>query len=904
MVNSASAMSNEALIEILNQSCQATAIFSGRGLQIQMANKAMLELWGKDETVLGKTYYDAIPELQDHPATKLLQEAMDNNEIRQGNNIPTSKMSDKGITSYYDYVIQPVKNSNGILCILQTAVEVTGRVKSLELIQQKQKSEQLISDQLQAKGEGYRLSNQDPGNTDKILTETYNKLFFTEHRMQELIRTTPIGLTILQGENMVIETANPAMLEIWGSNGNSVIGKPLLEVFPLIADQTFSEQLDQVYRSGKTISLKEIIDTSHQLIEGEGKYLDIDFHPLLNPYGKVDAIMATVQDVTVRVTSRMALQANELRLQEYTEELAVMNEEMQTTNEELATLNEEYNSTNEQMDFFNQSVRDLNQQLKDKNKNPSLSNVGFQKTTDTLHQSNLELSALNSSFEILNTRIVDSERSLRNLIAQAPIAIMLVKGDDFIVTMINPKMLELIGCGEEIIGKSLFKQIPELNGQYAANQLISTYQDGNPRGELSSPVMLMRNGEPYHGFFNFNYSPLIEQGKVTGVIDMALEVTPQVIAIKEKEEIIAEKSVLEETLRKSEQRLQGILETMAEGVGIIDATGKLVYANPMAQQILGLTLSEIEDRTYDDPRWQNLRLDGSDLPQQEHPMSIMMSSRKPVFDQEIGVQPPDRQRFYISINAAPIFDEKGNLTGGIGTFMDVTTRRMIAQGKDDFISIASHELKTPVTSLKASLQLLERAHNRLPEESREKLIKQSIRSLENLSKLINDLLDTSRIDKGHLIVEKRTFPLKELLFQSCNQAVQGSSQQIIFQGECDQIVEADDQQIGQVLVNFITNAIKYAPGSRDIIVRSSMPAPTEIKVSVIDSGPGIPKEQLKHLFERYYRTDYKGQKFTGLGLGLYISAEIIKNHGGTIGANSEQGKGSEFWFTLPLIQIG
>lgn len=232
--------------------------------------------------------------------------------------------------------------------------------------------------------------------------------------------------------------------------------------------------------------------------------------------------------------------------------------------------------------------------------------------------------------------------------------------------------------------------------------------------------------------------------------------------------------------------------------------------------------------------------------------------------------------------------------------MDVTSRRMIMQGKDDFISIASHELKTPVTALKASLQLLQRSHDKLSEESRGKLLDQSIKSLDKLSHLISELLDTTRIEQGHLKIEKRPFTFSELFEDSCSELIKNASQEIILLGDTSQVVYADNQQIGQVLVNFITNAVKYAPESETIMINVSRLNDKEIKISVIDQGPGIEQDKLVHLFKRYYRTDYQGQKFTGLGLGLYISAEIIKNHGGNVGVESSPGKGSEFWFTLPL----
>lgn len=355
-----------------------------------------------------------------------------------------------------------------------------------------------------------------------------------------------------------------------------------------------------------------------------------------------------------------------------------------------------------------------------------------------------------------------------------------------------------------------------------------------------------------------------------------------------------------EKLASSEQHFQNILNTMAEGVGIIDATGKMTYANAMAQRILGLTHSEIKDRTFDDPRWQNLKIDGSALPDEEHPMAIMMRTRQPVFDYEIGVQPPDRERFYISINAAPIIDpETDMLVGGIGTFIDVTNRRRVLQQKDEFINVASHELKTPVTSLKASIQILQRMKDNPNPVIFDKMLSQAGKSLDKLNRLIVDLLNSNRISEGQLQLRKMRFNIGELVRDCCQHVRTAGTFDIVLEGDYDTIVEADEQQIDQVLVNFINNAMKYAPDSLEIKVVCERSA-AALKVSVVDSGPGIPEKQIPHLFDRYYRADYSGFRFSGLGLGLYICAEIIKKHGGTIGVDSELGTGSAFWFTLPL----
>ncbi|WP_294313130.1 PAS domain-containing protein [uncultured Chryseobacterium sp.] len=708
------------------------------------------------------------------------------------------------------------------------------------------------------------------------------------------------------GPEFTIQFANDAILAIWGKD-ESVIGHRFENALPEIKGQPFADLLKQVWESKEIYEANEMPATLDIHGEPITSYFNFTFKPILNKEGDIYCILHTAKDVTELIRTRDAVLEKEIKEEEIKKELRASNEGLRSNNQELYTLNKEYTVTNEKLGASNKIIQDLNLQIKKENNELLSGNRKFQDDitnlgdlNKNLASRNQELKDLNDTITQLNNKLSESDISFTNLIDQAPVAIMLLKGDDFVITMINDAMLALIEKDYSVIGKSLFEVLPELKGQPAAEMLIKTYRMGTPNSDHSNPVILNRDGQFEERYFTFNYTPFIEDGKVTGVIDMAVEVTTQVMAIQERESIIIEKSVLEETLRKSEQRLQGILETMAEGVGVIDATGQLVYANPMAQQILGLSESKIKERTYDDPKWQNLRLDGTLLPSEEHPMSIMMSTQKPVYDHEVGVKAPERDIMYISINAAPLFDDEGNLTGGIGTFMDVTTRRMITQGKEDFISIASHELKTPVTALKASLQLLQRSHDRLPPESRAKLLDQSIKSLDKLSGLINSLLDTSRIEQGQLKLDKRPFTISELFDDCCSNFSQITDQEIIFEGDIYEQVMADNQQIGQVMINFISNAIKYAPESKQVIITAKKISDHEIKISVRDQGPGIPKEKLEHLFKRYYRTNYHGQKFTGLGLGLFISGDIIKEHGGRIGVESEEGKGSEFWFTLPI----
>ncbi|MDB4925190.1 sensor histidine kinase KdpD, partial [Mucilaginibacter sp.] len=246
----------------------------------------------------------------------------------------------------------------------------------------------------------------------------------------------------------------------------------------------------------------------------------------------------------------------------------------------------------------------------------------------------------------------------------------------------------------------------------------------------------------------------------------------------------------------------------------------------------------------------------------------------------------------------PIKNEQGEMQLWVGTATDIEELRLLQQQKDDFISIASHELKTPLTSLKAALQLL----NRMKENPSIKMlpmIVQANKSLDKVNVLVEDLLNASKLNEGQLHINPKSFILANVIIDSCQYIRTEGVYTIQTEGDMNVEVYADAVRIDQIVINFITNAIKYAPESKKIIIHIEK-INGMAKVSVTDKGLGIPAEKQRFLFDRYYRVDNSGSQYTGLGLGLYICAEIIKVHNGEIGVISEAGKGSTFWFTLPV----
>lgn len=235
----------------------------------------------------------------------------------------------------------------------------------------------------------------------------------------------------------------------------------------------------------------------------------------------------------------------------------------------------------------------------------------------------------------------------------------------------------------------------------------------------------------------------------------------------------------------------------------------------------------------------------------------------------------------------------------VGTATDIHELRLLQQQKDDFISIASHELKTPITTLKASLQLLDRMKDNPTHVMLPNLIAQANKSLNKVTALIEDLLNATKVNEGQIHLNKTSFTLADLIDDCCSYIRLEGIYTIVAKGDLSLKIYADADRMNQVIINFVNNAVKYAPDSKIIAVNIEKTG-NMARVSVTDKGPGITEDKLTHLFDRYYRVQTHGIQGSGLGLGLYICSEIIKKHNGEIGVTSQLGKGSTFWFTLPL----
>ena len=223
------------------------------------------------------------------------------------------------------------------------------------------------------------------------------------------------------------------------------------------------------------------------------------------------------------------------------------------------------------------------------------------------------------------------------------------------------------------------------------------------------------------------------------------------------------------------------------------------------------------------------------------------------------------------------------------------------QQKDEFIGVASHELKTPVTSIKAYTQVLQKMLEKRGDIKEAEMIGRMDAQINRLTSLIGDLLDVTKINSGKLQFNYGEFDFNQMVKDLIEDLQRTTQKHTLIEKYADVgIVYGDKERLGQVITNLVTNAIKYSPHTDEIIISTSL-KDDEVRLCVQDFGIGISKDKVDRVFEQFYRVSGDMQHtFPGLGLGLYISSEIIKREGGRIWVTSTEGKGSTFCFSLPV----
>ncbi len=260
----------------------------------------------------------------------------------------------------------------------------------------------------------------------------------------------------------------------------------------------------------------------------------------------------------------------------------------------------------------------------------------------------------------------------------------------------------------------------------------------------------------------------------------------------------------------------------------------------------------------------------------------------------------DGRTLHVSITVSPIKDSQGNIIGAAKIARDITERIENERRRDEFVSIASHELKTPITSQRVFGELLEQLIEKNGYTDLKPYIQKMNQQTEKLTKLIEDLLELSRVQTGRLKLENKKFNFDGLLQEMVENTQMTSNHGIDIKGNPKVILKGDRERIGQVLTNLFSNAIKYSPKANTISVSCTVDRDV-LTVAIQDYGIGIPKEYHEKIFERFFRVFGEDERtYPGMGVGLHVCREIVTRHGGTMWLTSKKNEGSTFYFSLPI----
>ena len=467
-----------------------------------------------------------------------------------------------------------------------------------------------------------------------------------------------------------------------------------------------------------------------------------------------------------------------------------------------------------------------------------------------------------------------------NLFMQAPVGFSLLLGDDHKIELVNAMALRFTGRGEESVGKPVVEVMPEIEKQGYIKLLDRVKRDGESFNLKESPVRLVKDGVEKMIYLDIFFHPFYQDEKIAGVLALFMNVSERV-AIKRNVEEMRER-----------------FETMANNIPnlawIANADGEIFWYNNRWYKYTGTAQQEVEGWG-----WQSVH-DPKNLPAVLENWKRSLTTGEP-FEMTLFLRGTDKIFRPFLTRIVPIRDNHEKIIRWLGTHTDITKQKEVEKMKDDFISIASHELKTPLTTIKAYGQLAEDMLRESGDKKTLETIKRMGSQVTKLNLLIDDLLDVSKIQKGKLIYKEEFFNLNELLVEVIDDMQPTTAtHKIEYELDSTTQVFGDRNKIGQVINNLISNAIKYSPKANTIIISTQIEE-EGVKVTVQDFGIGILTKNFKKVFAQFYRVSGENQlKFSGMGIGLFICRQIVARHGGKIWIRSKIKSGSTFYIWLPF----
>ncbi|MDQ0968604.1 two-component system sensor histidine kinase VicK [Flavobacterium sp. W4I14] len=822
-------LSSDQLLEVFNLTHTATAVHVGETAVIQAANDAMLRIWGKDRSIIGKSLEDALPELKGQPFIEMFRKVWLEGSVISGKDTAADLMIDGKLqTFYFDFEYRAIKNDAGkTICILHTAIDVSERVLRQQAVEQALEREealqreQTLNEELAATVEELATTNEELVATNEELQETQETLHVLNNELELRVVERFNQLSESEKRFRTMAEGTDIFIAVGDESGNAIyFNKPWMEL---------------TGRSVKDLLAFGWADLIHP--EDRDRYVNI----YLSALAEKKPFTGEFRILTKKGDYRWLLASGPPRF----------------------------------------------------------------------HADGSFAGYISSCIDITERKLIEIERLNLNKLIEASSEFIGIAELDMSIQYLNPAALQKLGWSG-ISNRTILDCVFPEDRLMAEEILPGILKNNTFRQEIR--FWNEKTGIPFWIEWN-GFAIRNETDEIVAIATVSPDITDRKLYQEELQDINMEMAAANEELATtneelakthddlirytnklsdSEEKLRQAIETGRMGTWSINPKTLEVTMSSFVKDLLGLPLDKPAEMDMImkavNPDYHNMLFSALDNAMKNHLPSDMEYPINNLID---------GQEKWVRATGRVFLDQHGDPTEYSGLFIDITEQKLDELRKNDFIGMVSHELKTPLTAINGFVQVLQRKAKKDEDNYAIIALDKAHSQIRKMTTMINGFLNVSRLESGKLLIEKTNFSLDELLKETIEETyVSQSSHQIILNPTCEVNINADRNKIGNVISNLISNGLKYSDNGTRIEITCKLHH-TEVEIQIKDEGIGIKPEDIDKLFERYYRVQ-GNHTISGFGIGLYLSAEIIERHGGRIWAESEEGKGSVFYFTLPL----
>ena len=716
----------------------------------------------------------------------------------------------------------------------------------------------------------------------------------------------PVGIGIFKGPNNVVDLINPSLCELYGKSREELIGKPIFDALPSAKGIGFEELLDNVRLTGESFKAAGLTAPMFRNGVVENVHLNFVYEPYREDDGSVTGVIAVATEVTELVNAKNKIEQAEVRASLAVEAVGLGTFDLDLQKNRMITSKKFANifgfdepvSRQEYIDSFHKDDLAIHGEAHEK----ALETGALEYEArviwkdGSVHWIRVEGKVYydqNGAAIRIPGILLDITQQKKDREEQRKLVSLVEKSVDLVSILnlnginsyINEAGRKLLGFeNEEQVTKVPVKDLhtPE-DFKLVENEVIPSVMN---KGKWSGTMMVkhLQTGEIFPVYNNCFRIDDPDSGEPIAVGAVMRDLRPEVMA--------------KQALAESESLLRNITNATPTALWMCDSVGNITYVNQTWVDWTGQPLEQNMERGWfsalvKEDRQKTIDKFLADINSRLH------------HETEFRINHSDGKVHWCIANGQPQYSQEGIFKGYIGACIDITEQKLLQQQKDDFIAIASHEVKTPVPSIKGYAQVPEKMLLKKGDVKEAMMMNRMDGQVKRLTNLIADLLDVTKINSGKLQFRNTVFDFNPMVKELVEELQRTSERHTLVKHFNETgLVCGDRERISQVITNLITNAIKYSPSSDKIIIYTALEN-GEVTLCVQDYGIGIPQAKQEKVFEQFYRVSGDMQHtFPGLGLGLYISSEIIKREGGRIWVNSNEGQGSTFCFALPLWQNG